>query len=166
MGDEANLNVGFPFFTDFSREEGDKANERRNKEMREIFKESVADGTLPHPNDPETFQKAKIRWEDFGQEEHRAALDRFRQLASWRRHNVWPLAASPCLDALTARHENTSIVNWVFEKGTLTLAFNASAQPQDMPCLIQGAPVSTGSYDQHGEVLRLGPWSAVAWKSP
>ena len=38
MGDEANLNVGFPFFTDFSREEGDKANQRRNKEMREIFK--------------------------------------------------------------------------------------------------------------------------------
>jgi maltooligosyltrehalose trehalohydrolase len=32
-----------------------------------------------------------------------------------------------------------------------------------MPCLIRGAPISTGEFHQHGEILRLGPWSAIAW---
>ena len=166
MGDEANLDSGFPFFTDFSQADGDAADQRRHNEMREIFQEDVEDGALPHPNEPATFEQAKINWDALVQEQHQASLARFRQLAGYRRDTVWPLAATPCLDAFTARHENGCIVNWVFEAGTLTLALNASGQSQDMPCLIQGAPISTGSFDQHGEVLRLGPWSAVAWRSP
>lgn len=166
MGDEGNLNTSFPFFTDFPIEAGEEANRRRYKEMREIFQESVADGSLPHPNNPATFQQAKIDWAAFDQPQHHAALARFRQLAAYRRDMVWPLSASPCLDAFTARHEKCSIVNWVFERGTLTVAFNASGQSQDLPCLIQGAPVFTGWFDQMGDVLRLGPWSAVAWHNP
>ena len=134
--------------------------------MREIFHESIEDGSLPHPNKPATFEQAKINWDALDQDQHQASLARFRQLAGYRRDIVWPLAATPCLDAFTARHEIGCIINWVFEAGTLTLAFNASGQSQDMPCLIQGAPVSTGSFDQHCEVLRLGPWSALAWRSP
>jgi maltooligosyltrehalose trehalohydrolase len=34
-----------------------------------------------------------------------------------------------------------------------------------MPCLVLGEPVSTGEFQQHGEVLRLGPWSGVAWRA-
>jgi 1,4-alpha-glucan branching enzyme len=164
MGDEANLNTPFPFFTDLSQEEGEEADRRRYKEMREVFGESVADGALPHPNDPATFGRAKIDWNAFGLEPHEASLDRFRELAGYRRDIVWPLAATPCIDAFTARHESGCVVNWVFEAGTLTVALNASPQGHDLPCVIMGKPVSTGSYDQHGEILRLGPWSAVAWK--
>jgi len=165
MGDEGNLNAPFPFFTDFSQEEGEKADRRRHKEMREVFHENLADGSLPHPNDPATFQQAKIDWDAFGRDQHRASIDRFRQLAGYRRELVWPLSKTPCLDAFTSRHENACIVNWQFEQGTLTVVFNASAQAQDIPCIIQGRPVASGTYNQIGEVLRLGPWSAVAWRS-
>ena len=165
MGDEANLDSGFPFFTDFPEAEGNEADERRYKEMREIFQENIEDGSLPHPNNPTTFERAKINWAALERDEHKASLARFRQLAGYRRDMVWPLAATPCLDAFTARHENACVINWVFEAGTLSLVLNASSQAQDIPCLIQGPPVCTGTYDQHGEVLRLGPWSAVAWKS-
>jgi maltooligosyltrehalose trehalohydrolase len=165
MGDEANLNSPFPFFIDFDEEEGEKANKRRYKEMREIFNEDIADGALPHPNDPRTFEMAKLPWNDFGKTQHRDALARFRQLAGFRREMVWPLTATPCVDARSARHDQGIIVNWMFEAGVLSLALNPSARPLDMPCLIKGAPMCTGDFDQQGEVLRLAPWSAVAWRS-
>lgn len=165
MGDEANLSTPFPFFVDFSEEEGEKANERRYHEMREMFMEEVEDGELPHPNDPRTFDMAKLSWDAFGQDKHLSSLHRFRELASFRRDKVWPLAATPCADAISARHGQGIIVNWMFHAGTLTLALNPTATPIDIPCLIQGAPISTGDFHQHGEVLRLGPWSALAWRS-
>jgi malto-oligosyltrehalose trehalohydrolase len=165
MGDEASLSSPFPFFVDFGESDGESANQRRYKEMREMFKENVGDGDLPHPNDPKTFQSAKLPWHDFPKEQHLASLRRFRELASIRREKVWPLSGTPCTDATSARHGNGLIINWMFEAGTLTLALNPTSIPEDVPCAIQGAPVSTGQYDQHGEVLRLGPWSAVAWRN-
>lgn len=165
MGDEANLSSPFPFFVDLSEGEGEKTDARRYKEMREMFQEDVEDGGLPHPNDPATFAIAKLPWEAFGEGQHLAALRRFRELAAFRRENVWPLSASPCTDAVSVRHEQGLIVNWMFQAGTLTIALNPTAGPIDIPCVIQGRPVSTGDYHQHGEVLRLNPWSAVAWRN-
>ena len=165
MGDEASLTSPFPFFVDFSDEDGEEADARRYREMREMFNEEVRDGDLPHPNDKQTFDMAKLPWEAFAEEQHLASLRRFRQLASIRREKVWPLSATPCTDATSARHGQGLIVNWMFQAGTLTLALNPTAAPIDMPCLIQGAPVSSGDFHQHGEVLRLGPWSAIAWNN-
>jgi malto-oligosyltrehalose trehalohydrolase len=165
MGDEASLASSFPFFVDMSDEEGEKANQRRYKEMSEMFMEPVEDGDLPHPNDPLTFEMAKLPWDAFGEDQHLASLRRFRELASFRREKVWPLSATPCTDATSARHGQGLIINWMFQAGTLTLALNPTAAPLDMPCLIQGAPVSTGDFHQHGEVLRLGTWSAIAWRN-
>jgi maltooligosyltrehalose trehalohydrolase len=165
MGDEANLNAPFPFFVDFDTADGDAADQRRYKEMREIFNEEVADGGLPHPNDPATFEKAKLPWAAYEKEEHRAALTRFRELAGFRRDIVWPLTATPCEDATSARHEQGIIVSWIFAAGALNLALNPSGHALDMPCTLTGAPLSTGSFDLQGDVLRLGPWSAVAWRS-
>ncbi len=165
MGDEANLNSPFPFFVDLDAKEGDEADARRYKEMREMFKEKVEDGALPHPNDPQTFELAKLPWEAFGDDEHAVALRRFRELASYRREKVWPLAATPCTDATSVRHGQGLIINWMFEAGTLTLALNPTGGAIDMPCIILGGPVSTGDFHQHGEVLRLAAWSAVAWRT-
>lgn len=165
MGDEANLPSAFPFFVDFSEEDGEKADARRYREMREMFMEDVRDGDLPHPNDPHTFAMAKLPWDAFTKEQHVAALRRFRELASFRREKVWPMSATPCTQTSSARHGQGLIINWMFQTGTLTLALNPTAASVDIPCLIQGAPVSTGEFHQHGEVLRLGPWSAIAWRN-
>lgn len=163
MGEEAQLRTRFPFFIDLPEEPAKAKRDDRVKQMEEIFEEPLPPGGLPDPNDPATFDEAKLDWEEFGSDEARAALERFRVLSGWRRERVWPLAAKPCLDATTARHGNCMIINWVFEGGTLSMALNPSDQAHDFPCVITGAPVSTGSFSQNGEVLRLGPWSAVSW---
>jgi maltooligosyltrehalose trehalohydrolase len=163
MGEEAHLRTHFPFFLDLPEEAAAPKREDRYKQMREIFGEDVEDGELPDPNDPKTFAMAKINWRDFERPRSREALQRFRELAQWRKDNVWPLTATKCLDARSGRQGNAVVVSWIFEAGTLTMAVNPSDQPTDMACIVTAPPLSAGEFSQHGEVLRLGAWSAVAW---
>jgi maltooligosyltrehalose trehalohydrolase len=110
MGDEGNLVSKFPFFTDLPGPAAEAKRDDRYKQMRDIFNEDIADGDLPDPNDPATFEAAKIPWEEYAEKPERtAALDRFRRLARWRRQKVWPLTATPCLNAKTARQGNCLI---------------------------------------------------------
>jgi maltooligosyltrehalose trehalohydrolase len=166
MGEEGHLNTPFPFFIDLDAEAAATKSADRYKQMREIFKQDVKDGDLPDPNSVATFETAKIPWDEFAQPERRDALRRFQTLAGYRRDLVWPLLQSVCLDARSVRQGKAIIVNWVFEAGTLSMALNPSDHPTDIPCIITSAPVSTGDYSQHGEVLRLSAWSAVVWASP
>lgn len=164
MGDEGNLDSPFPFFIDLPEDAAKPKRDDRYKQMREIFHQDVEDGDLPEPNDPGTFEMAKVPWDDYARfPERRDALNHFRQLAQWRRDKVWPLSASPCLDAKSVRQGNCLIVSWVFEAGTLSMALNPTDRPADLACLVHDHSVSTGEYSQLGDVLRLGPWSAVAW---
>jgi maltooligosyltrehalose trehalohydrolase len=163
MGEEGHLCSSFPFFVDLPEAAAAAKQVDRYDQMRKIFNEEVELGELPDPNDPETFDKAKLRWEDFSVDRYSEALARFRTLASYRRDKVWPLAATPCLDARTARVGNCLIINWIFEAGTLSMALNPNDHPGDIACIVTGPPVSTGQYSQNGDVLRLGAWSAIVW---
>lgn len=163
MGEEAHLRTPFPFFVDLPEAAAAQVRAERYTQMRESFEEEVEEGDLPDPNALETFQRAVIDWSEFEQPERQAAFARFQTLASWRREHLWPLAATPCLDARTGRHGSAIVVSWIFEGGVLTMALNASDRPADLACVVSGPPITTGDFAQHGEVLRLGPWSAVAW---
>jgi len=164
MGDEGNLTSGFPYFIDLPEAAAKAKSDDRYKQMHDMFKQEVAPGSLPEPNDPRTFAMAKLPWSDYEtMPERREALERFRILAGWRRERVWSLAATPCLDARTAREGNALIVTWVFEAGTLSMALNPTTEAVELNCRVTGSPVSSGTFSEYGEVLRLGPWSAVAW---
>jgi 1,4-alpha-glucan branching enzyme len=163
MGEEAHLRTPFPYFIDLPEEAAEPKRADRYRQMRESFDEEVEDGALPDPNDLQTFQSAVLDWSDYGEPDHRAALDRFRALVAWRRERLWPLSATPCLDARTRRQGTAIVVSWIFEAGTLTMALNPSDLPASIVCGITALPVSTGAFSQQGEVLSLSPWSAVAW---
>jgi len=166
MGDEANVASPFPFFFDLPEDIAREKEEDRYDQMRNMFGQDVEEGGLPDPNERSTFLSAKLAWDEYDRPERRAALDRFRQLARWRRERVWPLAATPCLAARTARQGNGLIVTWVFEAGQLSMALNPTDEAIEMDCCIASAPVSTGTAAIEGEVLRLGAWSAVSWSEP
>lgn len=163
MGEEGQLRTPFPFFTDLPDAAAKAKQDDRYKQMEEMFNETVPEAGLPDPNDLATFEQAKLGWSDFEAPEHRAALGRFRQLTAWRREKLWPLSASPHLDTKSYRYGNCLLVSWVFENGTLTMALNPSDQAGVLNCSLDGVPACTGEYSQDGRVLRLGPWSAVAW---
>lgn len=163
VGEEAHLETPFPFFIDLPKDAAATIRDDRYTQMRESFEEDVKDGDLPDPNAVETFNSAIIDWAEYDQQDRQAALARFRTLAAWRKEHLWPLAASPCLDARTGRQGTSIVVSWTFEAGVLTMALNACDRPADIACVVTGPPIATGDFVQLGEVLRLGPWSAVAW---
>lgn len=163
MGEEAHLRTQFPFFIDLPPGPAKAKQDDRYEQMEEVFDEKVGPGELPDPNDERTFRLAKLAWNDFDTADAQAALKRFRALAKWRRDRVWPLTSTRCLDAVTERHGNSLIVSWIFAAGTLSMALNPSDQPQDLRCPVSGTPVSTGRYSLEGDMLRLGPWTAVSW---
>ncbi|QDZ10687.1 alpha-amylase family glycosyl hydrolase [Devosia ginsengisoli] len=163
MGEEAHLRTPFPFFIDLPEDAAEPMRADRCRQMRESFGEDVEDGALPDPNGPHTFESAKLNWGDYGNPDRRAALDRFRILAEWRRARLWPLVATPCLDARSGRQGTAIVVSWIFEAGTLSMALNPSDLPADIACIITASPLSTGEFSQQDEVLRLGAWSAVVW---
>lgn len=165
MGEEAHLRSPFPFFIDLPEQAAAAKRADRYQQMHEIFNEDVEQGGLPEPNSIATFRSAKLPWSEFDQEERRNALQRFQTLARYRRELVWPLLASVCLDAKSKRQDSAVVVNWIFEKGTLTMALNPSDHPADIACVITAPPVCTGDYCQNGEVLRLAAWSSVVWAS-
>lgn len=165
MGEDAHMRTPFPFFIDLPEHEAEAVRADRYKQMRENFQEDMADEGLPDPNAISTFQSARIDWEDYASLERQAALDRFRMLAKWRRDHLWPLAATPCLDARSGRQGSALVVSWIFEAGVLTMALNPSDRPANIACVVTNTPVTTGDFTQQGEVLRLSPWSAVAWTS-
>jgi malto-oligosyltrehalose trehalohydrolase len=163
MGEEAHLRCTFNFFVDLPDGAGKAKRADREKQMKEMFHQDAAYGTVTDPNAPEAFEHSKLAWAEFAEPERQAALNRFRQLSGWRRELVWPLLKTKCLKSVSSRHDQCITVTWEFEAGWLTLALNPSDWPHDIPCVIRALPSTTGWFDQNGETLRLGAWSAVAW---
>ncbi len=85
MGDEgvAHGEVSRSSTTCPSRTPSETGARTATEQMREIFKEQVEDGGLPDPQDPRTFEMAKLDWGELDQPRHREALDHFRHI--WRR---------------------------------------------------------------------------------
>ncbi len=133
--------------------------------MREIFNEDIEAGSLPDPNDPKTFETAKLAWDDYEKPEHKAALDRFRELVALRRELIWPLSATRCLDAWSARQGSGLIVTWVYEAGTYNMALNPTGTVAEMSFRSAHSAFSTGELKREGERVWLNPWSAVVWRS-
>lgn len=163
MGEEGHLRTRFPFFVDLPEADAQAKRDERYQQMEEVFNEAIPPEGLPDPNDPATFRQAKLEWEDFASAAGMAALERFRTLARFRRDMVWPLAATACLDARTARHGRALVVTWQFAAGHLSMAINAQDQAADLDCHVDRVPVWSGTFSQRGNLLHLGPWTAVAW---
>ncbi|MGN6486368.1 MAG: alpha-amylase family glycosyl hydrolase [Devosia sp.] len=165
MGEEAHLRPNFYYFIDLPPEAAEATRAGRERQLREIFAEMVPEGGLPDPNDPATFEAAKLDWAEYAEPERQASLQRFRALAGYRRELVWPLSATISLYSHSARQGDGIIVNWVFQAGTLSMALNPTDAPIALDCLVRGRAVCAGSYAAAGESLQLAPWSAVAWNS-
>ncbi len=103
MGEEAHLRSRFHFFFDLPEPKASEKRDDRYTQMQGVFNETVAPGSLPDPQDPQTFQSSKLDWGQYGRTEHVEALARFRELCALRRELIWPLSATRCLNAWSAR---------------------------------------------------------------
>jgi 1,4-alpha-glucan branching enzyme len=133
--------------------------------MEHIFMTRVEPGSLPDPQDEQTFEESKLDWDAYGQKVHREALDRFKELAALRRELVWPLTATKCLNAWSARQGNGLIVTWQYEAGTYNMVLNPTGAEVEVDVSLHEPAASMGRFEFHDGRVRIWPWSALVWLS-
>jgi len=165
MGEEAHLRCPFLFFFDLPEPVRSELRDNRYWQMENVFHTKVLPGSLPDPQDKATFERSRLAWDDYGQEQHRAALARFRELVELRRDLVWPLASTRCLEARSARQGDGVIVTWQYEAGTYTMLLNPTGDTAMMQVQLNQPVASTGRLEFHDGRIKAGPWSAMVWRS-
>jgi|RhiMetdeSRZDD1v2_1073273.scaffolds.fasta_scaffold27284_6 maltooligosyltrehalose trehalohydrolase len=87
MGQEWAAGSPFLFFTDHEAELGKKITEGRRREFSHFkaFQDSETFSLIPAPQDPLTFLKSRLVWEETGREPHESVLRLYRRLLKIRR---------------------------------------------------------------------------------
>ncbi len=165
MGDEAWVTSKFPFFFDLPEPFATEKAEDRYDQMENIFGEEVEEGGLPDPQDPATFEMAKLDWSQLDQPWQQEVLANFRQMVALRRELLWPMTATKCLDARSARQGNGIICTWQYEAGSHNMVLNPTDGEIEMSFQSPEPAATVGSFRRDGDRVVLGPWSAAVWRS-
>lgn len=93
MGEEFGASTPFQYFTHHSEPELAKAvSEGRRKEFAKF---GWRPEDVPDPQDPETFQRSKLKWDEIGEPPHRELLDWYQALIQLRRSTPSLAAGGP-----------------------------------------------------------------------
>ncbi|MGF1527272.1 MAG: malto-oligosyltrehalose trehalohydrolase, partial [Candidatus Competibacterales bacterium] len=96
MGEEFAAPSPFPFFCDFGPELAEAVTAGRRKEFArfEAFSSQRAQRRIPDPNDPATFESAKLDWRVLSQESHQSRRRYYQTLLALRHQWVVPRLAA------------------------------------------------------------------------
>jgi maltooligosyltrehalose trehalohydrolase len=115
MGQEWAASTPFQFFTDHEEPLGSQVVEGRREEFRTFaaFSGSNPAVSVPSPQDPSTFERSVLRWDEAGGGPHRGLLELHRELLRIRRmmrdRDVrFASAQAPDEHTIVVRHEDRS----------------------------------------------------------
>jgi maltooligosyltrehalose trehalohydrolase len=120
QGEEWAASAPFQFFTDHHADLGRLVRDGRRHEFAAFGWDPR---TIPDPQDPATFARSRLRWEERALPEHAAMLAWYRDLIALRR-------AEPALrdgDVAAVQVEHGSDGRFLLERGPITLALNLGA---------------------------------------
>jgi 1,4-alpha-glucan branching enzyme len=164
MGEEWGAQQPFPFFCDFAPELADAVREGRREEFARFpeFRGPEARERIPDPMAEETFNSAKLHWEDAARAPHARWLDWYRRVLATRHAEIVPrLAAIRAGGRYEVLAEGAVFVRWQLGgEWVLVLAANLTGARTGV------FPSTSGRVLwQEGEVGadgRFGPWT-VRW---
>jgi maltooligosyltrehalose trehalohydrolase len=118
----------FLYFTDHSEEElGRAVGEGRRREFEAFGWEPEE---IPDPQDPKTFERSKLHWDEIESEPHAELLDWHRRLIDLRRRT--PDLKDGRMSVLRTTFDDDE--RWlVVERGRITIACNFSGSPRTVP---------------------------------
>jgi maltooligosyltrehalose trehalohydrolase len=156
MGQEWAASSPFLFFTDHDEVLGPKVSAGRRAEFSGFAAFAGHSEDIPDPQDPLTFLRSKLRWEERNQAEHGRVLDLYLALLRLRRSD--PVLASSGREGLEVEcHGSVLSVRRWNHSGDRLLLVNFSPDP--VSPVVTGRPVllrtGTGSAEQ------LAPYEAV-----
>ncbi|MFT4212583.1 MAG: malto-oligosyltrehalose trehalohydrolase [Microbacterium sp.] len=168
MGEEWGATTPWQFFTSHPEEWlGEAVRKGRAEEFAQMGWDS---SLVPDPQDPATFERSKLRWDEAAGGAQLRLLTLYRALAQLRRAR--PELTDPSSAALAAADETPdaapSARRFALRRGTLRVLANLSPEPWDVPQLpgeaVLLATAGTGPRFRSGVpagVLRLPPDSAA-----
>ena len=128
QGEEWSASSPFQYFTSFEDKElGAAVREGRRHEFA-AFGWNPND--VPDPQDPETFQRSKLRWEEVGHEPHAEILNWYQQLLRLRR--LHPALTNGRMEDVRVAYNQDA--GWlIVERDSVTVACNLAGQEQSVP---------------------------------
>jgi maltooligosyltrehalose trehalohydrolase len=123
MGEEWAASSPWQFFT--SHPEPELAEAVRTGRRREFAAHGWASADVPDPQDPATFERSKLDWNELGKPGHAEILDLYRKLIALRRSR--PDLSNPWLDKVEVWHGDQYVV---MRRGQCTVAANLATVPQ------------------------------------
>jgi maltooligosyltrehalose trehalohydrolase len=128
MGEEWGSSSPFQFFS--SHPEPELARATAEGRKREFAEHGWDADEIPDPQDPQTFLRSKLKWDEVDEGDHGRLWRIYRELIALR-HNE-PDLADPWLDNLQVDYDEER--RWiVMRRGSLAIACNLGPAPVDVP---------------------------------
>ena len=126
MGEEWGASTPWQFFT--RTRPGHRRGDREGRKAE--FAEHGWAGDVPDPQDPQTFRRSKLDWDEADRRRHARLRRWYRDLIALRRAN--PTSPTPRLDHM--RSSSTRSTKWiVLHRGRLAIACNLGADAGELP---------------------------------
>lgn len=156
MGEEWGASTPWQFFT--SHPEPELAEATAKGRIAEFVKMGWDESIVPLPNDPATFERSKLDWDEREKGEHGRLLDLYRSLSRLRRER--PQLTDPGPGGRDAEVEvRESGRRYVLRRRDVSIVVNLTDEPWE----VAGGDVwvATREPDAAGESLVIAPESAV-----
>ncbi|HSS25702.1 MAG TPA: malto-oligosyltrehalose trehalohydrolase [Mycobacterium sp.] len=128
MGEEWGASTPFQFFS--SHPEPELARATAEGRRAEFAEHGWDADEIPDPQDPQTFQRSKLNWDEVGSGEHIRLLRLYRDLIVLRRNEAD--LADPWLEHLIIDYDEDR--QWIsVRRGRLHIVCNLSAEPVTVP---------------------------------
>jgi len=145
MGEEWAASSPWQFFT--SHPEPELAAAVQNGRRREFATHGWAEAEVPDPQDPATFERSKLDWDERGKPGHAEILELHRRLIALRRSRAD--LSDPRLDKVEVWHGDQYVV---MRRGACAVAANLAAVPQTIS--LRATPRSVLLATEPGVVLQ------------
>ncbi|OBI52050.1 malto-oligosyltrehalose trehalohydrolase [Mycobacterium kyorinense] len=128
MGEEWGASTPFQFFS--SHPEPELAHATAQGRKAEFAEHGWDADDIPDPQDPQTFQRSKLNWDEVDDDEHARLLTVYRHLIALRRTESD--LADPWLDDLSVDYDEAA--RWiVMRRGRLAIACNLGVEATPIP---------------------------------
>ena len=135
MGEEWGASTPFQFFS--SHPEPELARATAEGRKAEFAEHGWDADDIPDPQDPQTFLRSKLNWDEVDSGEHARLLRVYRDLIALRRNDAD--LADPWLEHLTVDYDEEQ--RWItMQRGGLRIACNLGAEPVTVPVDRRGGP--------------------------
>jgi maltooligosyltrehalose trehalohydrolase len=128
MGEEWGASTSFQFFT--SHPEPDLGKATAEGRIEEFARMGWDPAVVPDPQDPQTFLRSKLDWDEADHDRHARLLDRYRRLTALRRSE--PDLTDPDFRSTTCTADEETRL-FTMRRGGLMIAVNFGDQPARVP---------------------------------